>query len=415
MASCLIKSALVKLPQTLLNMQFKVVSSSGVASQVVSSNGVASRYYSSKPRPPVHMDETKVQKSVFISQSSNIFTNLALEDWLYKNFDFTNHHVMLLWRNNPCVVIGRHQNPWQETNLGVLYDEGIEIARRNSGGGTVYHDLGNLNVTFFTPRERYNRRNNLEIISRTLEREFNIQTEINTREDIVYDGKYKISGTAAKLGRPNSYHHCTLLVDVNKSMLHQSLHQHTQKGIISNATASTPAPTLNLQEISPDVTMDRLIKSIGYEYLRTKAISMEDGEEGQISKQRGFQTINPTDDWFPGLAKIQAEYQGWDWRYGSTPKFTISQSFDIPDEHSAGCTGQLVISLEIVKGLIESVCFKIPPQLVNDEHFLQDAELLCSVQGRKFTESALDDLKETLTSRGQTYLGTSLDRVVTTV
>ncbi|KAL1465265.1 hypothetical protein WDU94_004848 [Cyamophila willieti] len=215
--ACLIKSALIKFPQSLTGLQFKLV---------VSNNGIASRYYSSKPRPPVHMDETKVQKSVFISQSSNIFTNLALEDWLYKNFDFTNHHVMLLWRNNPCVVIGRHQNPWQETNLGVLYDEGIEIARRNSGGGTVYHDPGNLNVTFFTPRERYNRRNNLDIISRTLEREWNIQTEINTREDIVYDGKYKVSGTAAKLGRPNSYHHCTLLVDVNKSMLHQSLHQH---------------------------------------------------------------------------------------------------------------------------------------------------------------------------------------------
>ncbi|KAI5711726.1 hypothetical protein M8J75_002710 [Diaphorina citri] len=219
--ACLIKSAVFKFPHVTLQLAVpKLLPSSGVAT---------SRFYSSKPRAPVHNDETKIQKSVFISQSSNIFTNLALEDWLYKNFDFTNHHVMLLWRNNPCVVIGRHQNPWQETNLGVLYDEGIEIARRNSGGGTVYHDSGNLNVTFFTPRERYNRRNNLEIISRTLEREWNIQTEINTREDIVYDGKYKISqisGTAAKLGRPSSYHHCTLLVNVNKSRLSQSLHHH---------------------------------------------------------------------------------------------------------------------------------------------------------------------------------------------
>lgn len=74
----------------------------------------------------------------------------------------------------------------------------------------------------------------------------------------------------------------------------------SQKGIISNATASTPAPTLNLQEVCPEVSMDRLIKSLGYEYLRTKAITMEDGGEGQIAKQRGFQTINPTDDWFPG-------------------------------------------------------------------------------------------------------------------
>lgn len=175
------KSAFLRIPRS-----FITAPSSGVTN---------SRFYSSKPRTPVHNDESKIQKSVFISQSSNIFTNLALEDWLYKNFDFTNHHIMLLWRNNPCVVIGRHQNPWQEANLGALYDEGIEVARRNSGGGTVYHDPGNLNVTFFTPRERYNRRHNLEIISRTLEREWNIQTEINTREDIMYDGKYKVSFT----------------------------------------------------------------------------------------------------------------------------------------------------------------------------------------------------------------------------
>lgn len=397
--SCFIKSVFSKVPQTLLTIQ-------------LSAPKHASRSYSSKTRAPVHNDESKIQKSVFISQSNNIFNNLALEDWLYKNFDFTNHHVMLLWRNNPCVVIGRHQNPWQETNLGTLYEENIEIARRNSGGGTVYHDPGNLNVTFFTPRDRYNRKNNLEIISRTLEREWNLKTDINSREDIVLDGKYKISGTAAKLGRPNSYHHCTLLVNVNKSLLSQSLHKY-EKGIISNATASTPAPTLNLREVCPDISMDKLIKSLGYEYLRTKPVSMEDGGDAQISKQRGFQTINPTDDWFPGLAKTQQEYESWNWRFGHTPKFTISQSFDIPDEH--GASGELVISLEIVKGLIESVCFKIPPTLVNDEHFLQDAELLCSVQGRKFTETALDDLKDALTKRGQTYLSTYLDRLVTTV
>ncbi|KAL1465267.1 hypothetical protein WDU94_004850 [Cyamophila willieti] len=159
--------------------------------------------------------------------------------------------------------------------------------------------------------------------------------------------------------------------------------------------------------------MDRLIKSIGYEYLRTKAISMEDGGEGQISMQRGFQTINPTDDWFPDLCSSESDFASRGWWF----KFLcrLGRQRRLFEEAVIQCYGQLVISLEIVKGLIESVCFKISPQLVNDEHFLQDAELLCSVQGRKFTETALDDLKETLTSRGQTYLGTSLDRVVTTV
>lgn len=136
--------------------------------------------------------ESDTVKSVFISQSNDIFTNLALEDWLYRNFDFTNHHVLLLWQNSPAVVVGRHQNPWLEANTAILSDHGIVIARRNSGGGTVYHDLGNLNLTFFTPREHYSRKNNLQLISRALLREWGLETEISPREDIV-SGGYKVS------------------------------------------------------------------------------------------------------------------------------------------------------------------------------------------------------------------------------
>lgn len=134
-----------------------------------------------------------IKKSVFISQSTDIFTNLALEDWFYKNYDFKNHHILFLWRNNPCVVIGRHQNPWIEHNSQLAEKRGIVLARRNSGGGTVYHDIGNLNLSFFTPRERYNRKYNLEIITRALYREWGIEAEVNKREDIVVEGKCKVS------------------------------------------------------------------------------------------------------------------------------------------------------------------------------------------------------------------------------
>lgn len=133
--------------------------------------------------------DADIKKSVFISQSHDIFTNLALEDWLYKNFDFANHHVLLLWANDPCVVIGRHQNPFTEANVSKLMDRGITLARRNSGGGAVYHDRGNLNCTFFTPRERYNRKYNLNIVTRALFREWAIKTEINDRDDIVIKNK----------------------------------------------------------------------------------------------------------------------------------------------------------------------------------------------------------------------------------
>jgi lipoyltransferase 1 len=139
------------------------------------------------------VNEESIEKSVFISQSHDVFTNLALEDWMYKKMDFTKHHVMLLWRNDPCVVIGRHQNPWLEANIPLLEKKGISLARRNSGGGTVYHDRGNLNVTFFMPKQRYNRPNNLQILARALHREWNLKAEINKREDMVIDSTFKVS------------------------------------------------------------------------------------------------------------------------------------------------------------------------------------------------------------------------------
>lgn len=153
---------------------------------------ITTRAYSI-PTPVV--TERNIKKSVFISQSKDIFTNLALEDWLYRNFDFTNHHVLMLWQNNPCVVIGKHQNPWQETNISELeniIEGGVQLARRNSGGGAVFHDEGNLNMTFFTARNNYNRKYNLEVITRALFRGFNIKLDISARNDLMLRN-YKVS------------------------------------------------------------------------------------------------------------------------------------------------------------------------------------------------------------------------------
>lgn len=135
------------------------------------------------------VEKATIRKSVFISQSYDIYTNLALEDWIYRNYDFTSHHVLMLWMNNPCVVVGRHQNPFSETNVSNLKSAGIQLARRNSGGGTVFHDLGNLNCTFFTPRDRYDRKYNLNLMTRAIYREYGVDTEISDRDDILLGGK----------------------------------------------------------------------------------------------------------------------------------------------------------------------------------------------------------------------------------
>ena len=166
---------------------------------------------------------TNHQRSVYISESQDVLTNLAFEDWLYRNENFDNKNLLLLWCNKPCVVIGRHQNPWMEANLNYLVRNKITLVRRNSGGGTVYHDLGNLNCTFFTSREAYNRKRNLELICRVLRSNWDVDVRVSPREDIVLNKSLKISGTASKLANKTAYHHCTLLVNVDSSRLDQTL------------------------------------------------------------------------------------------------------------------------------------------------------------------------------------------------
>lgn len=188
-------------------------------------------------------------------------------------------------------------------------------------------DRGNINLTFFTPRERYDRKYNLNIITRALFREWEIKAEISVRDDITLNGN-KISGTAAKLGQTNAYHHCTLLVDADKSRLKDALHKEDVK-IESRATASVPSPVKNLIDVNRHVNVAQLQTSVGYEFLRTAATRLDDGGRDLVMLQRGFTTINPTDKWYPGLEEIREQYASWHWRFGKTPKFTVLKTLQL--------------------------------------------------------------------------------------
>ena len=150
---------------------------------------LARRAYSAAANSPPQPEAL----SVFLSQSHNVFTNLALEDWLYRNFRFGRHNVLMVWRNSPCVVIGRHQNPWREVNTQYLHAAGMPLARRNSGGGTVYHDLGNLNLTFFSSRQQYDRDANLALVAEALRQGWGFDITVNGRDDILLDNAFKVS------------------------------------------------------------------------------------------------------------------------------------------------------------------------------------------------------------------------------
>lgn len=133
---------------------------------------------------------------VLLSRSTDVYQNLALEDWVDAHVDLQRRGVLLLCRNRAAVVIGRHQNPWTECDLRAMRRAGILLARRRSGGGTVFHDLGNLNLTFFTSKAAYDRRRNLKVVTDALRRlRPELDVHATDRFDILLNGRLKISGS----------------------------------------------------------------------------------------------------------------------------------------------------------------------------------------------------------------------------
>lgn len=119
-----------------------------------------------------------------------------------------------------------------------------------------------------------------------------------------------------------------------------------QANIISKATSSVRSPIKNLCDVNRAVNVPQLLSAIGYEFLRTSATELEDGGRDQAMKQRGFQLINPTEKWFPGLTEIREMFASWDWRLGKTPKFTVQKELEMKAEDKEH---KVLLSLDVEK------------------------------------------------------------------
>ncbi|KAL3990727.1 Biotin/lipoate A/B protein ligase family protein [Acanthocheilonema viteae] len=257
----------------------------------------------------------KQNAKVFISRSQNIFENLAFEEWLLRNYKSDEEdESLLIWSNKPAVVIGRHQNPWLEADLNYLKSNNIELARRHSGGGAVYHDLGNLNISILTSQQRHDRKTNLRMIAEALSQEFNIKVEPNNRDDLwLQPGQRKISGTAARIVRQVAYHHLTLLVNVDIAILKRSLSSPFRETILTNATRSVRAPSVGyLSHEIPNITVEKVqnvvMESFKKQYLHTEVITLSNVTNNEQ---------------FPGVLECEKELRNWEWIYGRTPQFTL--------------------------------------------------------------------------------------------
>ncbi|XP_075054153.1 lipoyl amidotransferase LIPT1, mitochondrial [Mixophyes fleayi] len=307
------------------------------------------------------------QGQILQSVSSNVYENLAVEDWIHDHMNLEELNVLFIWRNSPTVVIGRHQNPWKECNLNLMREQGIDLARRRSGGGTVYHDMGNINLTFFTSKKKYNRMQNLNLVIRALKTlQPCLDVQATERFDLLLDGKYKISGTAAKLGRTIAYHHCTLLCNADSSLLPLVL-QSPYDGIQSNATPSVPSVIRNLTKAHSCLTCEAVMDAVATEY------SLQYADKPCVN------VVDPSEETcFPGISQKKLQLCTWEWIYGKTPKFEVVKSFQILHKNSII---DVHLSMCIKNGYIDSCSIVLPHHWLPEQ---QCNELQNSLVGGKF-------------------------------
>ena len=200
------------------------------------------------------MKQEKPNLQIIIGNQYNPYINLAVESKLLDNH-LPNTVTMFLWKNSKTVVIGTNQNPYSECDIETLFADGGFIARRRTGGGAVYHDLGNLNFSFVADKEIYDVKRQMQVIQNAL-LDFNLTTEVSGRNDITHEGR-KFSGNAFAKTKHQGLHHGTILIKTDGERLQKvlkvkpaKLHKHGVKSVASRV--------INLSEVA-DITSDNII------------------------------------------------------------------------------------------------------------------------------------------------------------
>ncbi|MGI5936007.1 MAG: lipoate--protein ligase [Oscillospiraceae bacterium] len=236
----------------------------------------------------------------YFSPYGDAYRNLAIDEHLLNTLK-PGEAALLFYINHNAVIIGRNQNPWRECNLAALEEDGVQLVRRCSGGGAVYHDRGNLNYSFIAHRDRYDEKRQAGLILSALA-EFGINAEATGRNDLTVNG-YKFSGSAYCARGENRQHHGTLLINSNLSKMQRYLTVSAQK-LRSKGISSVRSRVCNLTEFCSGLTaegiVEKLKSAIGGEEL---AFTQEDFKEIELLKKRN---------------------ESWEWRMGETPNFDYS-------------------------------------------------------------------------------------------
>lgn len=263
---------------------------------------------------------------IISTNSLDPWWNLSVEEYLLDTVK-PGQCILYLWQNENTVVIGRNQNPWRECRTELLESEGGKLARRLSGGGAVFHDIGNLNFTFVVSREMYDQDKQLEVILNAV-KALGIQAEKSGRNDLTAAGR-KFSGNAFCFRKNSAYHHGTILVSADFKKLTKYLQVSAEK-MSSKGVQSVQSRVINLSELKPGLlvkdVVNALIDAFRDAYKSTAPVEscVRNGAENREV-----------------LEELYAKYSSWKWRYGEAPDFDveIGRRFDWGEV-------QLVFSLE---------------------------------------------------------------------
>ncbi|NFT13725.1 lipoate--protein ligase [Clostridium botulinum] len=301
-----------------------------------------------------------------VNKSTNPFFNLALEEYLLKNVDIKEDYF-ILWQNEPTIVIGKHQNTLKEINMNFVKDNNINVVRRNSGGGAVYHDLGNINFTFIT---KYDEKHLLDFKTFTNPvvyslGKLNVKAELSGRNDILIDGR-KISGNSQHIYKDRFLHHGTLLFNSELENLVKALNVDNDK-ILSKGIESIKSRVTNIKEhVKEDIFMEEF-----------KEILIENIF---IWNKSSLKEYNLTSDHINEIEKLMKEkYMTWQWNYGESPEFNYRNSKRLQG-------GKLEVLLNIVEGHINEC------KIYGDFLGLMDvSEIEKRIIGIKYGEEYIDE------------------------
>ena len=261
---------------------------------------------------------------IFVSKAYEPFWNIAAEEY---------YCSLAAQSLCPCFIYGRtklrrnrqNQNPWAECNLKAMEEDGVTLMRRKTGGGAVYHDIGNINYSFCMPREIYSEKKQYGIIISAIS-SLGINAELSGRNDITVDGK-KVSGSAFLHSNGASLHHGTLLVNSDLSVFSKYLTPSADK-LEAKGVKSVSSRVTNLGEYCNALTPEKLSDAICAEF----------------ENVFGGRRVPPEPDTLR-IGELKKEYESWDFRFGRTPPFEITLDARLG-------FGKLAIGLSLENGVI---------------------------------------------------------------